>query len=431
MSKRVLLISYVALMATTPNGRTMQSLMQGIPAKNLSLFCSYGFPDNGSCAAAYKVSNHNALRSLMSPSASGGELNLYASVTAEEAMKADSRKGERKAWKYLLKECIWSLGRWKNKKLDAWIQKQKIDCIVCMYGDSAAIQNFAIYVSQKFSIPLIVYTCEDYYFKDYNYIDFKDHSLAFRMYHRKSKRATQRLMKQATALIVNSDTLGEQYQTEFNISQIRTVMMASQMKFVNHAAVRKAEDCHITYLGALGSYRNKALMEVAEALHAVNPCLKLDVYGKANDDRITDELKACPYIYYGGFVSYDEVQNLMSTSALILEVINQDTYICKDKKFGFSTKYADCFACGTPFMVYAPKQIIETKFALEHDCAFVADHQSALEETLRAALFDAEKRKKQIESAQKVTQQYFNTKKNIAIVDELIETVIHTNNLEK
>ena len=61
---KVLVISYVALMDSTPNGRTMKSLLKGVSPQNISLFCCWGIPDEGACRSAFRVTNRDALRSL-------------------------------------------------------------------------------------------------------------------------------------------------------------------------------------------------------------------------------------------------------------------------------------------------------------------------------------------------------------------------------
>lgn len=423
MAKRVLVISYVAPMASTPNGRTLQSLLQGIPMQHQSLFCCYGIPDAGSCSACYKVSNRDAVLSVIMPEKAGGPITVNTTPDVAAAISADARKGSKKAWKYLLKEWIWKLGGWKNKKLKDWLRDQKADCIVYMYGDNASLQNFAIYASKLLNIPLIVYSCEDYCFKDYNYIDGNDCSLAFRWYQRMSKKATKRLFEQAAGMITNADQLGAEYREAYGIQNISTVMMASQMEYVENAAIRSLEQMHIDYLGALGNCRIHALIQVGDALQKIDTKLKLNVYGRIFDGALRAKLESCPGICYKGFVSYDTVQAVMRSSALLIETINDDPYVCKDKRYGFSTKYADCFACGTPLLVYAPDAIIETRFAKEHDCAFVATSTEQLEELLKIALFDEQARKKQLEAAQKVTDYYFNKEKNIATVNAMIEAV--------
>lgn len=423
MSKRVLVISYVATMAATPNGRTMQSLLQGIPAENQSEFCCYGIPDQGSCGACYKVTNKDAVMSLFRPGKAGGPVDMQKTQDGAAAVSVDARKGEKKAWKYLVKEWIWKLGGWKNKRLKAWLQAQNVDCIVYMYGDNAAMQNFAVYASEFLNVPLIVYSCEDYCFKDYNYIDGNDRSLPFRWYQKMSKKATKKLFGRAVGLITNADQLGAEYREAYGIENVATVMMASQMEYRENAEVRPVEEMHIDYLGAIGDYRVKALTQIGEALQQIDHSLKLDVYGRIHEDRLREQLEACPGVRNQGFVSYEQVQQVMRSSALLIEAINDDPYVCKDKRYGFSTKYADCFACGTPLLVYAPEAIIETRFAQEHDCAFVATDSQQLKEQLQLALFDEVARKKQLEAARKVTARYFDKEKNIATVNAMIEAV--------
>jgi len=423
MTKKLLVISYIATMATLPNGRTLQSLLQGIPGEAQSLFCCYGMPDRGSCGSCYKVTNKDAIRSLVRPSKAGGTVDLTAPIDSAIAVSNDAHKGSKKAWKYLFKELLWKVGRWKNKRLRQWLLDQKADCIVYMYGDNASLQRFARYASKLLNIPLIVYSCEDYCLKDYNYIDQKKHSLAFKLYHRMSKNATKDLFKQASGLITNSDQLGQEYKEKYGIDNVATVMMASQMQYRENAEVRPIDQIHIDYMGAIGKYRVKALIQIGQALQKIDSRLKLDVYGRIQEDNLRTQLESCDGVRYCGFVGYEQVQQVMRSSTLLIEAINDDPYVCKDKKYGFSTKYADCFACGTPLLVYAPDAIIETRFAKEHECAFVATDTFQLEDQLKRAIFDEKARRNQLQAAREVTQRYFDKDKNVATVSAMIEAV--------
>ncbi|MBE6944148.1 MAG: glycosyltransferase [Ruminococcaceae bacterium] len=421
--KKVLVISYTSLISSTPNGRTMQSLLQNIPAENISLFCCYGVPDKGNCASCYKVSNKDAVNSLFKANCAGGVIDACVDHDPGEELKKDQRNGPRKAWKYVAKELIWLLGRWKNKKFKSWLHEQNADCVVYMYGDQASLQNLAVYASKELNIPLVVYSCEDYCLKDYNYLDRKKASIWFWIYQKLSLAATRRLFRQAAGLITNSDKLGEELAEKYGISNVSTVMMASQMEFIRNGEVRSTEDTTITYLGALGTARIQALTEIGDALQKIDSRLKLDIYGRTTD-ALKEQLESCPGIRYHGFVSYEKVQQVMRSSSLLIEAINNDPYVVKNKRYGFSTKYADCFACGTPLLVYAPAGIIETAFALEHNCAFVATSVDALEQTLRTALFDQDARNRQLDAAKKVTDMYFNKEKNIQTVASMLSGAV-------
>lgn len=408
-------------MASSPNGRTMQSLLQGVPSSDLALFCSYGLPDKNSCSSCYKVSNKDAVKALYKPESAGHIVDMESlgdTVVANEVQN-DQPKGAKKAWKYLFKELIWSIGAWNNKKLNKWLEEQKPDCIVYMYGYAVGLQKLAVYVAKKFNIPLFVYTCEDYCLKDYNYLNRKKISLVYWLFRKITDSATEKLFAKTDGLIANSDSLGKEYQKKYNLKTVKTVMMASQMDFIYNGKVDDIENINVCYLGALGHYRIKALIEIGSTLQNIDPRLKLHVYGRINDV-FKELLISCPGIEYHGFVSYEEVQRVMRNSTLLIETITDDPYINKNKKYGFSTKYADCFACGTPLLVYANEGIIETEFAMEHKCAFVATNLDQIESALRTALFDSDARNKQLDNAKRITDIYFNNEKNCQIVADLL-----------
>ena len=417
MAKKILVISYVALMNTTPNGRTMKSLLQGVSPDDVSLFCCVGTPDAGSCASAYKVTNREALFSLLRPSKAGRVLKKTEEGTAASL---ETRRGAKKAWKYLAKELIWLSGRWYNRRFEKWLDEQRPDCILYMYGDHIGLQKMAVNISRKRNIPLYVYSCEDYCFKNYNYIDQKRRSATFAIFQALLQKWTKRLFAQTSGLITNSDALGRDYAKAYSLKNVTTVMMASQMAHVPNDAVKDIMEIHVDFLGAIGAYRAQALIDIGEALQEIDRRLKLHVYGRV-EDSLRGQLESCKGIEYKGFVSYEEVQEVMRSSALVVEAINNEPYVCQDKKYGFSTKYADCFACGTPFLVYVPKDIIESQFALEHTCAFVATKKEELTEVLKRALFDEAARKTQVERALVVTNLFFNREKNEQRVKEMLE----------
>ncbi|NLA73844.1 MAG: glycosyltransferase family 4 protein, partial [Clostridiales bacterium] len=158
-----------------------------------------------------------------------------------------------------------------------------------------------------------------------------------------------------------------------------------------------------------------------------NPELKLDVYGNITDEYTKTVLENCPFINYKGFVSYDKVRKIMYSSSLLIQTNDMNSITIKERKYGFSTKFADSFASGTPFLVYSSKKIIETRFALEHKCAFVATCEQELQQVLITALFDEDKRKEQIYAAKKITAKYFNNENNVAAVNKLIADCVENN----
>lgn len=414
MGKHVLLISYVSLMANMPNGRTMQSLLHGVDPDDIYLVCSYGKPDQGSCKSAYCLNNYDVLKSVYSFHSAG---HAYIPELREEnqniqAAGTEQKKVEKSSKNYYLRDICWSCGKWKCKLLK-WCKEQQIDYIVYMYGDNPAYQKMALYLKEKLKIPLILYTCEDYYFKDYNYIDGNDSSFFFRRYHKKSRRMTKKLMRKVSALIANTDLLAKTYQDEFKIKYTKTITMASKMDFRENWQIVDPTQITVSYLGAIADYRRDALIDIANALEKIDDRIVLEIYGKIDNSSILESFDKCRNIRYCGFVSYETVKEVMHKTNLLLEAINISPYTSKDNCFGFSTKYADCFACGTPLLVYAPEEIVEMQFALENECAFTASSKEELVSVLKDALFSPQKRKEQVKKAKEITDLYFNEENNV------------------
>ncbi len=71
---KLLVITYNALMTSTPNGRTMISLLEGYAPEEIVNFCVTGVPDVAYCRHAYKVTNEDVLRSFFFRTEKGGEV---------------------------------------------------------------------------------------------------------------------------------------------------------------------------------------------------------------------------------------------------------------------------------------------------------------------------------------------------------------------
>jgi len=430
--KKILVVSYMALMNNTPNGRTMKSLIQGVERENICTFNVIGSPDSDCCSAGYKMNNTDVLKSIFSFHEFGHEVELEEQSQYDNNVipSEEVRKKKKNSWKYLFRELVWSVGHTKGKRFKKWLKNQKPDCIVYMYGDSPSLQNLSLWISKYLNIPLIVYSCENYCFKNYNYID-SEHQFPFSIYNKLSLKATNQLFKRCDTIICNSDELCQEFQENYpSIKNTFTITMASNLEYIKNTDVRKIEDTKIIYMGALGWYRVRALVNIANALSSIDPRLKLDVYGRTNDSKIIDIFNSCDNLRYNGYVSYDEVQRITREAALNLEVINIDPIIERNKKYGLSTKFADAVSCGTPFLLYAPMNMIETSIALKNQCAFIVNDNKDLVEVLKRALFDQTARELQVDNALETKKKLFNNSSNIEKFDLAID-IATINNTKK
>ena len=140
--KKVLIISNGALSDIDSNGRTVANLFGSYDKEKLAQFCVYGEPDFSKCQNYYKVTDKDALKSLLMLKQCGGKVEY----TAEKkpTSNAGAARKKKTPFKILLRELAWKLGRWKGKKLKEWIGKKLIlneHCKIWKFGRRNSDEN--------------------------------------------------------------------------------------------------------------------------------------------------------------------------------------------------------------------------------------------------------------------------------------------------
>ena len=120
----------------------------------------------------------------------------------------------------------------------------------------------------------------------------------------------------------------------------------------------------------------------------------LDVYGKIPNDAVKAAFENCKGISYKGFISYEQVLEVMSNSDLLVHVENFSDFYRKDLQYAFSTKIADSLASGTCFLLYAPVEIAASQYLIRNNAAYVVSDENELKETLERLINDPESRNK-------------------------------------
>lgn len=410
--KRVLIISNGALSDTDSNGRTVANLFGRYDKEKLAQFCVYGNPDFSKCQNYYKVTDKDALKSLLTFKQRGGKVENEQTHTSTVVKSYKQRKTP---LKILLREFAWKWGRWKGKRIKKWIDDFKPEVVFINLADNCFTIDLAVMVAKKYSIPIVAFSTENYYFKEENYLTNKS-SLLYKIINRKLKKAYKSLEKYCVKCFLNTAPLRDLYANEFDFD-CDFSYCKSKINFEAHYKVKDSGGIKVSYLGNLGLNRHKALIEIGQILNQIDPQIKLCVYGKAKDLSIEKELNHCSGIKYIGFVSYEEVTKVMHSSDLLIHTEYSSRENNQDLEYAFSTKIADSVSSGTPLFVYANEKLALTKFLIDNGCAFVESEKEKLAESLQKALFNQEMRQKVLENSKNISEKYF---KNNSEVEEFI-----------
>ncbi len=416
---RVLVVSNSCFSMNDSNGRTLAKYFSSCFLKsNIAQIYIHGVSDKTVCANYYQISDKDALRSFIQRREYGHIVETTG--MQQQASSNPSAKKMKTPFKLLLREMVWKYGKWSGPSLKKWIADFHPTHIFLFLADNAFLIDFANKLAVELRIPIIAYTTEDYYFKDYNYVT-KRRSLAYLLLHRKVQHAYRRCESGISTGIFNTPLLTMKFASEFAFP-CKCLFAQSDIDFIPNAELPKDGCLKVSYLGNLGLNRHEALMEIANTLHDLVPGTKLHVYGKV-PEAVEDEFLANKNIKYEGFVNYERVVSVLHESNLLVHAEYDDDYNRKDLKFAFSTKIADSVCSGTPLLMYGNELLTETDFLINHQCAFVASHADELKEVLKSALLDVNIRTEIVHKAKQVREQYFSANGG-STIREIIENAI-------
>lgn len=401
--KRVFVVTNGCFSMTDANGRTLAKLFGNYDSSLLAQFYTYGTPDFSVCKNYYKVTDKDALKSFI-------KLREHGSVVKENDINSVGTSGSVKKkmpktpFKMLLRELVWKWGRWCGKRFWAWLDEFKPEEVVVFVANNSFCPNLARKAAKRYNIPITVYTTEDYYFKDFNYLTRKP-SFFYRIYKAVVTKGYKRMNKYVKQGFFNTPKLTKMFQEEFGYP-CNCCFSRSDIDFVDKTTVSDTASPRVSYLGNLSLNRHLALSKIAERLAAVVPSAKLAVYGRATEE-ISEFLEKDPNIDYKGFVSYEDVTRIIHESDLVVHAEYDDPFYTKDLAVAFSTKIADSVCSGTPLLVFANQNLAVTEFLNERKCAFVASNECELEEMLRNALVSDAARREVVNNAIKVREECF------------------------
>lgn len=416
MNGKLLIISNAALCRSDSNGRNLSRLVDCIEKQRKAQFFVYGTPDFNECEKYYRVSDGDALRSFIKREKKDGAVHCVNGAELRGQQKA-MKKNRKTPLKMLLREMVWKYGNWKNKHLKKWIEEVNPSCILVVAGDNRFLLDFAVKIAKERNIPVVLYSTEEYPFKDYNYVT-KRFSIFYLIWRKYLRKGYRKIVKHVKAGIFNSEALMNLYEKEYGY-KCYYIYQASDINWIDNYQIQ--DNITVSYLGNLGLNRHKALIDVATVINEILPGTKLNIYGRVNEE-IKKELENCTSISFKGFIPYEQVVDIIHNSTLLVHAEFNDEFYNRDLKYAFSTKITDSVCSGTPFLIYASDELVETKFLREHNCAFVASSKSELIEQLRLALTDENVREEISSNAKEVKEKYFT---NVGKLNEIIKDVLN------
>lgn len=400
---KVLVLGNECLSRSTSNGRTLRNFLVGWPREKLAQFTLQSKqPDFDLCGNYFCTTDTQALNAYLGRGCGGGVVEPAPEQTAPQTAVPE-KKRPRTALTMLLREWVWNSRRWTKNGFWQWVEGFRPQLVLLQAGDCAFMFRLAEDVARKYDIPLVIYNSEGYYFKDYDY--FRGRGLAhwcYPLFRRQYCRQFEKTLHYAAHSIYICDPLRQDYDKVFSLPST-TIYTATQV--TPGTGEKEPGGFTASYLGNLGVGRHEVLVDIANALQEISPDLHLDVYGRIPNEQVQAAFDACPGIRYKGFVSYEQVVEVMHSSDLLVHGENASGFYREDLKYAFSTKLADSLASGTCFLLYAPAEMACARYLRDNQAAWVVSEREQLKVTLAQLVADPHARECYRENALALVKQ--------------------------
>ena len=324
---------------------------------------------------------------------------------------------KRAPWMYFARNALWSLGAWKTKELDDWMERQRPDVIFFASGDYVFAYCVVRYLSEKYGIPVVTAVFDDYYV-----YRGESRSPLARWNTRVFRRTMEKMMKASKGTLYVHPAMCRAYDKAFQTHG--RVLYASAA--CAEAPLEDGGPVRVSYLGGLGLKRYEALVQVGRLLRRLVPdgSVLLDVYSGERDPRILAQMTEENGIRFHGAVSAREVHRVEAESSILLLAESFAPELLERLRYSLSTKTAEYLASGRCMLAYGPREAGVIAYLLENGAGCVATSPEELKEKLREVLSSPEKRREYAARQLELARQNHAAPRNSAVLRETLENAV-------
>lgn len=396
---RVLVISHNVFSNNGSMGRTLSTYFNGWPKDKIAqLYFHSGVPTNHICHNIYRITDIDALKSIIKRYSSG-DILTEKDIDGDR-INSDDTDGITKVYDfgrkrfpitYILRDTVRRVSGWKNKKFLTWLDDFMPEVIFLASGDYEFPYFISLDIAKRYNIPLVVCCFDDYYLYNKN-----EKSFLGRLRQHHFMGVVHRTMQYASYIFTFSDAMSEAYKKLF--SKPCAVLYTATNLSRNMTDIQERQG--ISYLGGLGLNRYKQLIDIGMTLKNFddNSIPKyIDVYSGETDSSILKNMTLENGINFHGMIPQKEVPSVIEHSMAVVHTESFDEDIMKRVMYSISTKIPDSLAMGTCLLAYGPKEVSSIDYLIRNDAAFVATNKEELKQRVRE-IFESEDLRKQITS---------------------------------
>lgn len=318
----------------------------------------------------------------------------------------------------LLRGTLWKQEFWCNKKLNKWLDSYKPDVVVWNFSNHLFTQPIVLYVAERYHIPVVAIIGDDYYF---NYQ--KSLSPTYNVFKAKFRQYAEKILfRKGSSAVYACDPIKKKYNNYFYMNG-ETIYFNSEIRRREFQPINK-DNPKIVYFGSIRLGRNKALLEIADALKSINQNYKIEVYASESDESIYGPLKNHSNVLYGGAIPYGKVKEKIQEADIF---VIPESFAPEDinmTRYSLSTKAADGLASGVAILTYGPKKAGVVGYMAQTKASMVCTDPAKLKDDIKELIDNKDLQKKYYDQAIVITKKNHTVESSTAKFEEIVNKAI-------
>lgn len=417
MSHPRLLIVGTTPYSTKDQSRSFDAFFHFWEKENLAqFFCKPQSPVKGHCGTLFQITDYRMLQRWKGKELDTGKVYNYDELpeSNESPERTDETSFAPRAYKFglrhsplthLLRGLLWRKRFWCTDALNKWLDEFQPECVFLSFSDDYFIPQIALYVAERYDIPIVNSILDDYYFNT----RFSLNPLYW-WYKLTYKKLIRKVLSHKGSAIYISDKIRDKYNGDLGLDG-ETVYLTSTVKRKPFSPI-DIDKPLITYFGNIGMGRNLSLNEIGNALGQINPDYRLEVYSGAKDPNLYEILKANQNVYFGGMIPYEQVQKKIQSSDVTVIVEGFKLKDINQSRYSLSTKASDALASGATILTYGSQECGIVEYMKSTNASFVCTEKSQLVNTIRQMLSRKDLQEQYYAQEIVITNQHHNLKKS-------------------
>ena len=396
------------------------------------IFSNAKTPCKGHCATLYQITDQRMLRRWLGYKEDTGVIfrreNLADAWKDSNLEISDSMT--KRAYQigsrhtpltHILRGLLWRKSFWCTEMLNNWLDEFSPECVFLAFSDDYFILQIALYVADRFGVPIVSCIGDDYYF------NLKvTASPLYWVYKMSYRKLVRKVLGWPGSAIYISDKIKRKYNSEFGLNG-ETVYLASTIPRKAFKPINSTSPL-ITYFGNIRMGRNRSLVDIGEALGRLDKDYILEVYSNESDEAFATSLRGCPNVRYMGSIPYEQVKKRMTESDVTVIVEGFSKADINAARYSLSTKAADALACGASIFTYGPMESGIVEYMASTNASEVCVDRGRLDDCLRRLLNDVELQRKRYERAVAISETNHTRSVSCRISESVVANAIHKYN---